>query len=226
MKPIFESCNLNFTIRFPGKLTQYHSYWYPVNLSRQVISSSHIDYLKSTDHFFPRGKLSTPCPIPMIEKTAKCIYCIYILLVKTNGAFMRHWTRDHHWFQIMAYCSTPSHFLNQCWFIANWTIRENIQANFNRNHWKDKTRLQNGGTLPKCHHFADEFYLFTTVLSETLQQVKDKYIALGKITSSTTVMKRLISSQSMAVVVNVLWCQFGKYIQAMIRCSAAKSSVV
>ena len=30
-------------------------------------------------------------------------------------------------------CSAPSHYLNQCWLIVNWTLRNNIQWNFNRN---------------------------------------------------------------------------------------------
>ena len=30
-------------------------------------------------------------------------------------------------------CSAPSHYLNQCWFIVNWTLRNRPQWNFNRN---------------------------------------------------------------------------------------------
>ena len=29
--------------------------------------------------------------------------------------------------------SAPSHYLNQCWVIANWTLRNKIQRNFNQN---------------------------------------------------------------------------------------------
>ena len=41
---------------------------------------------------------------------------------------------SHHWFRwwLVAY-SAPSHYLNQCWNIVNWTSRNNLQWNFNRN---------------------------------------------------------------------------------------------
>ena len=36
--------------------------------------------------------------------------------------------------QIMAFTySAPSHYLNQCWHIVNWTIGNKFQWNFNRN---------------------------------------------------------------------------------------------
>ena len=39
-----------------------------------------------------------------------------------------------HWFRqwLVAY-SVPGHYLNQCWVIVNWTIRNKIQWNFNQN---------------------------------------------------------------------------------------------
>ena len=39
-----------------------------------------------------------------------------------------------HWFRwwLVAY-SVPSHYLNQCWVIVNWTLRNKLQWNFNSN---------------------------------------------------------------------------------------------
>ena len=31
-------------------------------------------------------------------------------------------------------CSAPSHYLNQCWVIVNWTIRKNFRWNLNQNY--------------------------------------------------------------------------------------------
>ena len=40
----------------------------------------------------------------------------------------------HHWFRKrLVACSTPSHYLNQCWRIFNWTPRYKIQWHFSRN---------------------------------------------------------------------------------------------
>ena len=37
-----------------------------------------------------------------------------------------------HWLWLVAY-SGPSHYLNQCWIIVNWTLMNKIQLNFNQN---------------------------------------------------------------------------------------------
>ena len=40
----------------------------------------------------------------------------------------------HHWLRLwLAAYSAPSHYLNQCWNIDNWTLRNKLQWNFNRN---------------------------------------------------------------------------------------------
>ena len=50
-----------------------------------------------------------------------------------HGAYMRRWTGSA-LIQIMAVaCSAPSHYLNQCWLIIIWTLRNNRQWNSNRN---------------------------------------------------------------------------------------------
>ena len=39
-----------------------------------------------------------------------------------------------HWFRWwLVTCLVPSHNLNQCWFIVNWTYRNKFQLNFNQN---------------------------------------------------------------------------------------------
>ena len=46
----------------------------------------------------------------------------------------RHWQSNHHWFrQWIVTRSVSSHYLNQCWNIVNWTLRNKRHRNFN---WK------------------------------------------------------------------------------------------
>ena len=53
--------------------------------------------------------------------------------LKPSDAYMRHWNK-HHWFKkwLVAW-TAPRHYLNQCWNIVNWTLRNKFQWNFNRN---------------------------------------------------------------------------------------------
>ena len=56
---------------------------------------------------------------------------------------LTHWGRamyicvselGHHWFRWwLVACLVPSHYLNQCWVIVIWTIRNEIQWDINRN---------------------------------------------------------------------------------------------
>ena len=50
-----------------------------------------------------------------------------------SAAYMRRWIKSV-LVQIMA-CrlSAPSHYLNQCWVIVNWTLGNKFQWNFNQN---------------------------------------------------------------------------------------------
>ena len=60
---------------------------------------------------------------------------------------------SHHWFRYWLFANTaPSHYLNQCWNIVNWTLRNRLIWKLNRNWyilnsrkciWK--CRLENGG---------------------------------------------------------------------------------
>ena len=56
----------------------------------------------------------------------------------TSLAFVRGIHRSSVWQRVsnadFSACSAPSHYLNQCWNIVNWTFRKNrLQWNFNRN---------------------------------------------------------------------------------------------
>ena len=43
---------------------------------------------------------------------------------------------DHHWFrQWFVTWPVPSHYLNQCWNIVNYTRKNKLQWNFNRNQY-------------------------------------------------------------------------------------------
>ena len=44
------------------------------------------------------------------------------------------WWSDHHWFRwwLVAW-SAPSHYLNQCWIVVKWTLRNKLHLIFNRN---------------------------------------------------------------------------------------------
>ena len=56
----------------------------------------------------------------------------------------------HHWFrQWLVACSTPSHYVNQCWLIANWTPRNEFQWN----HFHSKKCIRNC-RLPKWRTFC------------------------------------------------------------------------
>ena len=41
---------------------------------------------------------------------------------------------SHHWFWLwLVTWTVPSHYLNQCWNSANWTLRNKLRWNFNQN---------------------------------------------------------------------------------------------
>ena len=53
--------------------------------------------------------------------------------LRPSDAHIRRWNESS-LVQIMACaCSAPSHYRNQCWNIVNWTLRNKLQWNFNRN---------------------------------------------------------------------------------------------
>ena len=46
---------------------------------------------------------------------------------------MRQWTNHHCFRKWLVAWTAPSHYLNQCWNIVNWTLWNKFQWNFNRN---------------------------------------------------------------------------------------------
>ena len=58
---------------------------------------------------------------------------LHINSLRPSDAYMRQWT-NHHWFRYWLVAWTaPSHYLKQCWIIVNWSLRNKLQWNFNRN---------------------------------------------------------------------------------------------
>ena len=56
-----------------------------------------------------------------------------LISLRPSDAYIRQWT-NHHWFrQWLIAGSAPSHYLNQCWNIVNWTNRNKLQWSRNRN---------------------------------------------------------------------------------------------
>ena len=52
------------------------------------------------------------------------------------GGYGQHWFRQ--W--LVAY-SVPSHYLNQCWVIVNWTLKKKLQLNFYQNKKKSFMKM-------------------------------------------------------------------------------------
>ena len=68
--------------------------------------------------------------------TEYTIWCDKLLnSLRPSDAYMLQWA-NHHWFSswLVAW-SAPSHYLNQCWNIANWTIKDYIQWNRNQSSY-------------------------------------------------------------------------------------------
>ena len=54
--------------------------------------------------------------------------------LRPGDAYMRQQT-NHHWFRWwLATWPAPSHYLNQCWIIVNWTLGHKLQ-------WKSQSKL-------------------------------------------------------------------------------------
>ena len=80
-------------------------------------------------------------------------HCIHVIMapdllnsLRPSDTYMHRYT-NHHWFrQWLVAWSAPSHFLNQCWDIVNWTLRNKLQWNFNRysNIFIQENAFENG----------------------------------------------------------------------------------
>ena len=80
----------------------------------------------------PMLMLSSKRPHGMISnRNSDNLYTFNSL--RPSDAYMRRWT-NHHWFrQWLVAWPAPSHHLNQCWNIVNWTLGNKLQWNINRN---------------------------------------------------------------------------------------------
>ena len=53
--------------------------------------------------------------------------------LRPSDAYMRRW-QNHNWFRLwLVAWPAPSHYLNQWWKIVDWTLRNKLPWNFNRN---------------------------------------------------------------------------------------------
>ena len=97
--------------------------------------------------------LVSPCPQTVsFQVTGKAIYGVFNLQISCNAQFSNElqWLHLTHWGQVLHICagrqprtsllqiiacrlSGPSHYLNQCWNIVNWTLGNKLQWSFNRN---------------------------------------------------------------------------------------------
>ena len=55
--------------------------------------------------------------------------------LRPGDAYMRLKTIQHCFRQWLFAWPAPSHYLNQCWDIVNWTLRNKFEWNFNRNSY-------------------------------------------------------------------------------------------
>ena len=89
-------------------------------------------------------------------ENVNCFYVLFFLFFNSLGpsAYMRQWI-NHHWFrQWLVAWPAPSHYLNQCWNIVNWTPRNKLQWNVNRNSYifiqENQLKMSSGIWRPFC----------------------------------------------------------------------------
>ena len=58
---------------------------------------------------------------------------IKLWTLRPSDAYMRQQSNHHCFRQWLVAWSAPSHYLNQCWIIVDWTLRNKVQGNLNRN---------------------------------------------------------------------------------------------
>ena len=57
------------------------------------------------------------------------VICSAVQPSSTHWGLVTTYELGHHWFS----CLVPSHYLNKCWLIVNWTTDNRFQWNFNHN---------------------------------------------------------------------------------------------
>ena len=55
--------------------------------------------------------------------------------LRPGDAYMRQWTSHYCFRQWLVAWPAPSHYLNQCWNIVYWTLRNKLRWNVNRNSY-------------------------------------------------------------------------------------------
>ena len=63
---------------------------------------------------------------------------IYVLQrfnsLRPSDAGMRQWNNHHRFSQWLVAWTAPSHYMNQCWNVVNWSLRNKLQWNSYRNY--------------------------------------------------------------------------------------------
>ena len=111
------------------------------------------------------SKHSTSCPLwgestdDRLTKDHKCNFGVSMpwsdaLISSLSDSNMRQWT-SRHWFrQWLVARSAPSHYLNQCWDIINWTLGKKLRSNLNEIHTfsfqKMHLKMSSGKWRPFC----------------------------------------------------------------------------
>ena len=72
------------------------------------------------------------------------------------GEFGQHWFGQ--WFLA---CSVPSHFLNQCWLIINWTLGNKLQWNCN---WNSNTFIEDRFENDVCNFHIINGILYSCLI--------------------------------------------------------------
>ena len=119
-------------VHFQMKLSKPGVLWYDYILFPSLAADCFYNtrYCSSIvilSHWF--ANLQSDCPLSKMlccdlrKLDAHC----NLLIINTSPPSTLTLTLRH-----VAY-SVPSHYLNQCWVIVNWTLRNNFQWNFNQN---------------------------------------------------------------------------------------------
>ena len=109
-----------------------------------------------------------------------------------GDGYMRQWTGSS-FNQIMACRRTsPSHYLNQCWIIVNWTFWNKIQSNFNRNSWAQTRPWRGFLSVVTLSLKTGIFFFFTRHVKFTSFSLNDRSIFPVKICIYATLLSYTI----------------------------------
>ena len=61
---------------------------------------------------------------PLMQHLTHLPHVPHICVIELGQQWFRWW---------LVACSAPSHYLNQCWLIVNWALRNKVQLNSNQN---------------------------------------------------------------------------------------------